>query len=252
MRGLLTAIGFLTAVPAGAQGEFREGDFGRASAWFPAVGLLIGLALAGVDWCGRAVWDAYVAAALVTAAAVVVTGGLHIDGLMDTADALFSGQTRERMLEIMRDARSGALGVAAGVCVLLAKFAAYGHLAGVEHWRVIAAAPVVGRLGMVVAVAAFPYAREAGTGARFAAEVGWRHMVVAMAVCAAVCVGLLGWTGLSLFGLGAGLAVGLGAYASRKLGGVTGDVYGATNEVVEVGALLVGAALVGWIPGLRQ
>ncbi len=245
MRGLATAIGFLTAVPIGVRGVLREGDFGRASVWFPVVGLLVGLMLAGVDWCGRAVWDPMVAAALVIGAAVVVTGGLHIDGLMDTADAFFSRASRERMLEIMRDPRSGALGVTAGVCLLLAKFAAYAHLVGGEHWRVIAAAPALGRLAMVIAVGAFPYARESGTGARIAAEVGKRQVIGALALGAAIAVGLLSVGGLLVFAMALALAVAGGAYARRRLGGLTGDVYGAVNEVVEVVVLLVGAVALG-------
>jgi len=256
MRGLATAIGFLTAVPIGARGELRDGDFGRASVWFPAVGLLVGLLLAGVDWCGRAVWDPTVAGALVIGAAVVVTGGLHLDGLMDTADAFFSRASRERMLEIMRDPRSGALGVAAGVCVLLTKFAAYSHLggrdaygataaAGLEHWRVIAAAPALGRLAMVIAVGAFPYARETGTGARIAAEVGMQHVIGALVLGAAIAVGLLSVGGLLVFAMALALAVAGGGYARRRLGGMTGDVYGAINEVVEVAVLLLGAVIVG-------
>ena len=245
MRGLLTAIGFLTAAPIGVRGELREGDFGRASVWFPAVGLLVGLLLAGVDWCGRAVWDPMVAAALVVGAAVVVTGGLHTDGLMDTADALFSRAGRERMLEIMKDPRSGALGVAAGACILLTKFAACAHLAGGEHWRVIAAAPALGRLAMVIAVGAFPYARESGTGARIAAEVGRRHAIGALVLGAAIAVVLLNVSGLLVFAMSLALAVVGGWYARRLLGGLTGDVYGAVNEVVEVAALLLGAVVVG-------
>lgn len=241
MRGLLSAIGFLTVVPVGRRCEPKEGEWGRAVVWFPVVGLLIGLVLAGVDWCGRSLWDAHVAAALVVGTAVVVTGGLHLDGLMDTADGLFSWQSRERMLEIMRDPRSGALGVAAGATALLVKFACLGHLAGAEHWRVIAAAPVMGRVAMVSAVALFPYARESGTGARFAAEVGVRHAVGAMIFGAALAVGLLRLEGLAVFGAALALAVVCGAYVGRRVGGLTGDVYGAVNEVVEVLALLAGA-----------
>jgi len=245
MRGLATAIGFLTAVPIGARRDLREGDFGRASVWFPAVGLLVGLLLAAVDWCGRAVWDPTVAAALVIGAAVVLTGGLHIDGLMDTADAFFSRAGRERMLEIMRDPRSGALGVAAGACILLTKFAAYAHLGGGEHWRVIAAAPALGRLAMVIAVGAFPYVRESGTGARIAAEVGKRHVIGALVLGGAIAMVLLSVGGLLVFAMALALAVAGGGYARRRLGGLTGDVYGAINEVVEIAVLLVGAVALG-------
>ncbi|MFB3879926.1 MAG: adenosylcobinamide-GDP ribazoletransferase [Armatimonadota bacterium] len=238
MKELLTAIGFLTIapVPSSAHG----GSLGRAVVWFPAVGALVGLALAGADWCGRTLWDPYVAAALMIAAGIVLTGGLHIDGLMDTADALFSRKSPERMLEIMRDARAGALGVAAGVAVLALKLAAFGHLAGEQHWRVIAITPVAGRLAIVVALGVFPYARESGTGAAFAAETRWGRAVTALAVAMVISFALLSLTGVVLVSAGIVVALLIGAYMSRRLGGLTGDVYGAINEVTEVVVLLAG------------
>jgi adenosylcobinamide-GDP ribazoletransferase len=242
MRGLLTAIGFLTVMPVPASAQ--SGSFGRSAAWFPVVGALIGLALAGVDWCGRALWDPYVAAALMIGVGIAFTGGLHIDGLMDTADALFSRRSRERMLEIMRDPRSGALGIAAGISVLALKFAAYAHLAGGEHWRVVVAAPVVGRLAVVIALAVFPYAREAGTGASFAAQTRWGHAIAALLLAAAISYGVLGWHGLVLVGGGLVVALLGGLYVTGRLGGLTGDVYGAINELAEIVALLGGAALI--------
>lgn len=239
MRGLLTALGFLTIVPVPA--SVQTGSFGRAAVWFPVVGALIGLVLAGIGWCGHALWDAYVAAALMLGAGIVLTGGLHIDGLMDTADAFFSHKSPERMLEIMRDARSGALGVAAGVSLLALKFAALGHLAGGQQWRVIAAAPAVGRLAIVLAVAVFPYARETGTGAKFALETRWQHATLAVLLAMALCFWLLGWSGTVLVGAGIVVALLAGAYGTRRLGGLTGDVYGAINELSEVAALLIGS-----------
>ncbi len=241
MRGLLTAIAFLTIVPVPARTQGRS--FGLAAVWFPVVGALIGLALAGVGWCGRALWDPFIAAALMIGAGVVLTGGLHIDGLMDTADALFSRKSRERMLEIMRDPRSGALGVAAGICVLALKLAAYAYLAGGEQWRVVVAAPVAGRAAIVIALAAFPYARETGTGASFASDARWWHVIGALLLAAVICFGLLQWGGLAMLGGGLAIALVAGAYVSRLLGGLTGDIYGAINEGAELIALLVGAAL---------
>jgi len=249
MGGLRTALSFLTIAPVGVSSAEPRGAFGRAASWFPLVGLLVGLALAGVDWCGRAVWDPAVAAALVVGAGLLLTGGLHLDGLMDTADALFSRAGRDRMLEIMRDPRSGALGVAAGASLLLLKFAAYGHLAGSHHWRVIAAAPAMGRLAIVVALGAFPYAREAGTGRAFADEVKGRHAAAALVLGAAIAVLLLGWMGLTVFALALATAVAMGLYVQRRLGGLTGDIYGAINEFAEVGALLLGAVVLQGIGG---
>jgi adenosylcobinamide-GDP ribazoletransferase len=250
MTGLLTAVGFLSAVPVGARGMPRDGQFGRAVVWFPAVGLFIGLALAGVDWCARALWDSYVAAALIIGTTVVLTGGLHLDGLMDTADAYFSRRDRSGMLEVMRDSRVGALGVAAGVSVLLMKFATYGHLAGVEHWRAIAIAPMMGRLAVAVGVTFFAYARSEGTGARLAAETRAPHALAACIMALAIAAGLLGLMGVILALVALLLSLAVGWHAGRKLGGLTGDVYGALNEMVELVTLLGLATFVrAWSTG---
>jgi len=245
MRGLATALGFLTVLPVPSLAP-REGDLGRAAYWFPFVGALIGLILAGVDWGARRLWDPYVAAACVIAAGVLLTGGLHLDGLMDSADAFFSHRDRQGMLEVMRDSRAGALGVMAGSVVILAKFAAYGHLAGPAHWRIIALTPLVGRTGLVVGAALFPPARTCGLGAAFAREVRARHAVL----CAVLSLGLgallLTWKGAALVALALVLAALIGLYCSRRLGGLTGDVYGAINEITEV-VVLLAASVSGWV-----
>lgn len=243
MRGLLTAVGFLTVAPVGARASLDAREMARAAVWFPAVGLLIGLLLAGLDHVGRLAWDSGVAAALMVGSNLVVTGGLHVDGLMDTADAMFSHRDREGMLAIMKDSRAGALGVAAGVSGLLVRFAAYAHLAGADHWRVIALAPAAGRAASVICAAAFPYARPAGTGAEVARGTGGWQAAAAVAMAGAAGAALLGWRGVGALGVGAAAAVVMGVWVSRRLGGLTGDVYGAVNEVVEVAVLLAGGAL---------
>lgn len=241
MRALLTAFGFLTVIPVPSP-QVRPGDLGRSAAWFPLVGLVIGIALAGVDWCGRAAWDPLVASAFVIAAALLLSGGLHIDGFMDMADAFFSRRDREGMLAVMKDSRVGALGVAAGASLILLKFAAYAHLTGPQHWRWIALAPVLGRLSMVLSLAIFPYARQAGTGLGFAQETGGVHAAVAAIIALAISFGLLHLRGL-IFAAGAvAVALFCSVYWMRRLGGLTGDIYGAINEVVELAVLLAAGA----------
>lgn len=103
MRALLTALGFLTVLPVPSRPELPPGELGRSCVWFPLVGLVIGLILAGLDWCGRALWDPYVASGLIIAAALLLTGGLHVDGFMDSADAFFSHRDRPGLLAVMKD-----------------------------------------------------------------------------------------------------------------------------------------------------
>jgi len=242
VRALLTAFSFLTIIPVPTRPELAPGELGRAAAWFPAAGLVIGLILAGVDWCGAALWGSLVASALILGAALLVTGGLHIDGLIDAADAFFGRRDREGMLAIMKDSRAGALGVASGICLLVIKFAAYASLSGADRWRLIAAAPVLGRMAMVMGLAWFPYARSAGTGLGFADQTRGRHAVVAVTVAAAAAFALLSLRGLVLTAGAALVAALCAAYWQRRLGGLTGDIYGAINEVVEVMVLLSASA----------
>lgn len=243
MRALLTAFGFLTTIPVPTRADLEPGELGRCTAWFPVIGVAVGLIFAGVDWCGRALWDPYVAGGLVIASNLLLTGGLHIDGLMDTADGFFSRRDREGTLAVMKDSRSGALGVAAGITALLLRFAAYGHLTGAHHWRIIALAPVLGRLCMVAGVAFFPYARAKGTGHAFAEQTRAHHAGIAAVLALAISFALFRFLGLALCIGAVALALLCALYWLRRLGGLTGDIYGAIDEVTEVAALLACGAL---------
>ena len=234
------AVGFLTAVPLPGRRGLRAGELGMAVAWFPVVGILVGLVGAGVDWAARAAWgDAHLAAACVLVAWLGLTGGLHVDGFMDTADAYFSHRDAQGMMEVMRDSRAGALGVAAGVALLLIKFAALAALAPGTRWAAITLAPGAARAGLALGIVRFPYARSQGMGAGFATEGRARHALLAIALAAGGAALLLGWWGLGALGTALTVAWLCGAYWRRRLGGVTGDVYGAMNEAAELAALLL-------------
>ncbi len=250
MDGFFLAFGFLTVLPMPFVAA-RPGGIGRAAVWFPVVGLVVGALLAAVAWGSLLLWhDRGIAAALVLIASLLLTGGLHLDGFMDTADAFFSHKDRERMLEIMKDSRSGALGVASGVVLLIAKFAAISALLG-HSGRLplvlLAVAPVLGRAAMVFALG-FPNARPGGLGASFASEVRpWqRELSSGLAVLLTVGVvqrGGLWWGGPVLFAVTAAVALLSVLYWKRRLGGLTGDIYGAINECVELAVLLAAVAL---------
>ncbi len=144
MNGLLEALRFLTVLPIPGQPASDERGITAAIPWFPAAGLLIGLLLLPVGWLAGWLWGELVRAVLLVVAWGSITGGLHLDGLSDTFDAVMSWRAPERKLEIMKDSRVGAMGVLALVAVLLLKVA-WLVAAGDAWWLALLLALVWGR-----------------------------------------------------------------------------------------------------------
>lgn len=245
--GLVTAVRTLTCLP------FPGRDAGAPAAalvWFPVVGAALG----GVMWVAvRAVagegWPEGAAFGLV-AASVLVTRGLHLDGIADWADGFWGGFTRERTLEIMKDSRIGVFGGAALTLVLLGKWVALTALlrAGQEAWLV--AAMVLSRAVQGDLAVWLPYARGEGTAGRFVSEARWWQGVAVWLVAAALVTATTwpAWPGAVAATLSAWLAGrGFGWWVWCRIGGVTGDVLGAASELVELGIFV---AVVVVAPGV--
>ncbi len=236
--GLILALSFLTALPA-PRVEASSGQLGRALAWFPVVGGLVGAILAALDFALAWALPAGVRAAVLVAAGVALTRGLHLDGLMDSCDGLFGGFTPERRLAIMRDSRVGAFGVLGAATDLLLRYASLGGLEGPWRFAALVGAPALGRWATVYATVAFPYGRSEGLGLAFKREAGRRELL--LATLAAMAIGAILWLpwGAAAVLPGWG-ATWLGArFILRRIPGLTGDSYGALNELVEVLALLL-------------
>lgn len=235
---LIVALGFLTALPL-PRAAARPDQLARSLAWFPLVGAVVGAGLLALDAGLALALPVGVRSALVVIATVAITRGLHLDGLMDTCDGLFGGFTPERRLAIMRDSRVGAFGVLGGASDLLLRFAALGALT--DGWRVagLLLPPVIGRWAMVWATVAYPYARAEGLGAAFKAGASWRVAALATLGAAAIC-GMVWWPwGLVALPLGWLATVLVARFLLRRLPGLTGDCYGAVNELVEGLALVL-------------
>ena len=245
----LAALEFLTRIRVRPTplGDMRR--VADAQLWFPAVGLLIGLALLAVDRLAmRALPNASVDV-LVVVALVALTGGLHLDGLADAADGLFGGYTPERRLEIMRDVHAGTYAIIAIASVLALKWAGLAALPSNVRIEALVLTPCLARFGMLLAVAAFPYARAEGAGAGLH-EAAWpAQLAAATAIALVAAIVLLGADGLFVVAFAACAALAVGAFAARLLGGLTGDVYGATVEVSEALLWLFIAAMAnrGWL-----
>ncbi|MGI8984370.1 MAG: adenosylcobinamide-GDP ribazoletransferase [Acidimicrobiales bacterium] len=210
-----------------------------ALAWFPAVGALLGLALGGIWWLADRVWAAPVAAAVVVAADLALTGMLHFDGLVDSADGLLAPMDRARRLKVMADPAAGAFGVGAAVVVVLLRWASLAALTPAP--LLLAALWCSSRLAMALVARSVPYAHPGGLAGAFLSA-GRRRVPVG---------GVVLVVGLALLGRGdavvgvivlAAAAAGVVALAVRRLGGFTGDVLGAAGIVGETAGLLAAAA----------
>jgi adenosylcobinamide-GDP ribazoletransferase len=241
----LAALQFLTLTPPIVRRPFTPVEMGWSVGCFPLVGALLGGLLAGLNWGLTRVFPAGVSATLLLAFWVVITGALHLDGFLDACDGLFGGRTSESRLRIMHDERVGAFGVAGGVLLLLLKATAL--TAAAPRLVPLLLAPTLARWGMALAVVAFPYARPRGLGRAMKDHAGWGQAALATVVALAVAWFAGGWMGL----LAAALAVlttgALAGFALSRLPGLTGDVYGAVCEAVEVVVLLFFAIDIAWM-----
>ncbi|MGH2460241.1 MAG: adenosylcobinamide-GDP ribazoletransferase [Chloroflexota bacterium] len=232
---------FLTVLPAPFV-EARPGAVAVALVFFPLVGAALGALLGGLSLAlDRVLPDAPIAV-LVLAASALLTGGLHLDALMDTADGVFGGTTPADRLTIMRDSRIGAFGAIAGALALLGQYACLSDLSGTARLIALVVALALGRWAMVVAIRVFLPARPDGLGATFhqAASVWTLAGATVLAVLAAVVTGPLG-----LAALAGSAAVALlgGWFIARRIGGLTGDSYGALAVVTETLILYLAVAL---------
>lgn len=244
MKRFLAAVQFLTIVPLPAGLHPDERALGGSLPFFPVVGLLTGAAVALAD-CGLGrLLPVGVTSVMTVVLMIAVSGALHIDGLADTADGFFSSRPRERILAIMRDSRTGPMGVAAVVCTVALKIALIAAVAGPWRWWVLLITPLAGRCALLTNIALLPYARpEGGLVGVFHRARSRLHVPWALAVLLAAGVFAGGVPGV--IAAGAAFLAGLlfAAYSFHRIGGLTGDTLGAACELTELAPALVAAAM---------
>jgi adenosylcobinamide-GDP ribazoletransferase len=244
---LLCAIQLLTRLPTPSVAELAPDWMARSAKYFPLVGQGVGAVCAGVWLLGSRVWSAPVAALLAIAAGAAVTGAFHEDGLADTADGLFGGRTREQRLAIMKDSRIGVFALlAVGFCVGARVLALASLPTETGVWALLSAHGG-GRLAAVAVMARQPYAGDP-TVAKLTPGPG-RVQWGELAFAGLLCIWPLFFLGLvpSLPGciVGAIAATWLALTAQRQIGGYTGDILGAAEQLLET-AFLLGVAAVAW------
>jgi adenosylcobinamide-GDP ribazoletransferase len=243
VKSLLAALQFLTIFPWPARPDGSAREIGPAAIYFPVVGFGLGAILFFLNsLLEEAMPDALLSLTLV-AALTLLTRGLHLDGLADTFDGLGAGGDRERTLKIMDDSHSGVFGVVAVVLVLLFKFHAIESMTE-ERGRALLIAPLLGRWAMV-ALAYRSKAAKEGLGSFFAGRVSGCHLFFATLIALVSVAGFSQGFGLAVMAGVAISALAAKSYFHRRLGGLTGDVFGAVGELSEI-TVLAAFALRSW------
>lgn len=241
----IVAVQFLTRLPVPALRSFTPQWLDASVAYFPLAGAFVGLVSALVWILAGGFWPGPIAATLATAAGIAVTGAFHEDGLADTADGLGGGQTRAQRLEIMKDSRIGTYGTVALVTTIFLKIACLAALSPVVGAIALMAAHMGARVVPVIASRVLPYAGELN-GAKVAPVMPTRkRMWCAVLIGLAPFVVLLPVVpALAAIIFGALMSSWLLRGAAKSIGGQTGDVLGAAEQVFEVCVLL---AIVGFV-----
>ena len=238
----LAAWQFLTSIPLPRLREASPEELGRSAVYFPVVGLVIGVILAGLYWLLSFILPAAVVNVLLIVLLVVITGALHLDGFVDTCDGLAVQPTVEDRWRVMHDSRVGAFGIIGVVLLLLVKYVSLSNIPGTLMIATLLFLPVVSRWAMVYAVFAYPYARPSGLGKVLKQGFGWRSFTIATVITLVVALAMFPlwhFTGLVVM-LGVWIvAVVMAVIFKQKFAGLTGDNYGAINEVAEVMVLIL-------------
>ena len=252
LGGALIAIEFLTPLRIRRVQTYDDRTFAEALGWYPLAGLLIGAVLALLDRGLSELLPAGPTAALLVAALALLSGGLHLDGVADTADGMAVQGDRTRRLAVMGEGNTGPAGVMALVLVLLAQWSALASIPSDARFAALLLAPALARWTVVPIGLAFRPARSTGLG--HAIHRGQWPLAAPLATVIAITAALatFGAAGLVLVALAALAALLLAGSAARMLEGVTGDVYGAAIEVAQVSVWLgiVAAVGRGWIEPL--
>jgi len=215
--------------------------------YFPVVGALIGLILAGFSWLFALFLPPAVANGLIIVLLVVLTGALHLDGFVDTCDGIAGHKAVEERWRVMHDSRAGAFGIVGVFLLLLLKYVSLSSLPPGLLMVTLVLMPVLSRWAMVYAAFTYPAARPNGLAKVFRQGAGWPGFTLATVITLALAIGLARLANITyfylfgpavMFGVWV-IAVALAAYLKGKFSGLTGDTYGAINEVAEVVVLIL-------------
>jgi len=242
MSRFLSALQFLTIISIPWRREAKVEEVGRSTSYFPVVGLIIGLILVGLNWLFGLILPSAVVNALLIVSLVILSGALHLDGFVDTCDGIAGHKTVEARWQVMRDSRVGGFGIVGVVLLLLVKYVSLSSIPEPLLLMTLVLMPLLSRWAMAYAIFNYPYAKSSGLGKAFKQGTSWPRFTMATVITAVVVVILALRFSLAIVLLMFFVwivTVAMAAYFKSKFSGLTGDNYGAINEVAEVAVLIL-------------
>ncbi len=231
MNAFLVGLQFLTRIYISDRTVWNDEEFGKSVTWFPVIGWIIGAFMCLIYFLMKPLGVPLLTGFLLVVGELFLTGGTLADGLMDSSDGLFSGRSKERCLEIMKDSLIGSFGMLSILIFVLVETLSLGS-ADAPLYLVLMAMPTLGRLNMVISICEYPYARPYGMGKAFAAY-REKYALEKAFVLALLPALFFGWTYLLLAGAAIVLGLQLNRWILKKIGGTTGDTYGFVTELTE-------------------
>ncbi|WP_379969815.1 adenosylcobinamide-GDP ribazoletransferase [Ectobacillus sp. sgz5001026] len=242
MKAFLTAVMFLTRIPVPRIQSSKQ-DWQKSAIYFPIVGLIIGAILSLASFGIERIFSEAVSAFLIVLLWIWVTGGLHIDGWMDLADGFGSNRSREETLEIMKDSRVGAMGVIAGICLIVGKMIAVYELLHLHLPSILVLSPFYARFLLISAIRLLPYRKEGGIGAGLRTYITWLILAIHTLILVGITYLTTGMSGILLFSVTAIITGLFVMKIYKKLNMLTGDCYGALVEFSECVSLFLALAI---------
>lgn len=243
MKAFFIGLQFLTRISIVKQTSWTAADFGRSVRFFPLVGVVLGSIYAGAAYLLLVVlpqqgilFPEHIRNVLLLLLPIIMTGGLHCDGFMDTMDGIFSGRSREKMLLIMKDSCVGSNAVVAFIAYILFEYALLADFDASYLPTALFVMPIIARLCMTMAIVCFPYARPEGMGKAFAEHANRSALMFAVF---STLLFVAPWGIFAIISMLATIAAAFcfAKYVTKILGGLTGDVYGAITHLGELFAL---------------
>src|SRR4030043_462955 len=242
--GFWAALQFLTIFPTPLRHKVTAKTSSQTLPYFPLVGLSLGAILFGIHYVLSLLLPSSVVNALLIITLVILTGAHHLDGFIDTCDGVIAGKSKKERLAIMSDSKVGAFGIVGAILLLLLK---YVSLSSAPILPALLLMPTLSRWTMVSIIFTFPYAKRSGMGLAFKQGATWQRLTIATIIALIITVALLQWWGLALMAILWLIIFGIASYFRARLGGLTGDNYGAINELSEVLVLLI-LIIIGRLP----